>query len=423
MRAMKLKTIQKISLTTIALVASLAITAWANGPRDLFPTAAQSHVTSAAQKPMYPLIHQPPAGTLWYNGDFDGINGLANERDDSLGSGEYSSVYDDFIVPASDGSWHVTSVFSDNLANTNFTGATWEIRQGISEGNGGTLIASGSTDAPVVTATGRSGFGYIEYQVEVDGLDECLQPGTYFLNVTPTGDLTGRSFDSTTSGANAIGMPPGNDFNSWWDSNFFGVTFTSAANGLGAPADFSMGVIGDVGCGGTLTYTSAFSEKGPWDIDLPFDGSGVEDRSGGKGRSYALYFVFGSDLASVASATTSCGTVASFGVDPDVANQAEVDLTGVTCNENFITVAVGGIVDVNGNTLDSASITFGLLIGDINGDGVVDHTDYHIVRSHRGELDDSSNFRSDVAIAGSGRGVINASDVQLVQRQQGTSLP
>lgn len=29
----------------------------------------------------------PPADALWYNGDFNGVNGLANEQDTSLGSG------------------------------------------------------------------------------------------------------------------------------------------------------------------------------------------------------------------------------------------------------------------------------------------------------------------------------------------------
>ena len=71
--------------------------------------------------------------------------------------GQFASVYDDFIVPSGSG-WNVTAVFSDNLPNTRVTGANWEIRQGVSEGNGGTLIASGTTITPVVTDTGRSGF-------------------------------------------------------------------------------------------------------------------------------------------------------------------------------------------------------------------------------------------------------------------------
>src|SRR6266481_6581330 len=189
---------------------------------------------------------------LWYNGDFNGVNGLANEDNTSLGSGQFASVYDDFNVPS--GGWTLTSVFSDNLSNTKVTGATWEIRQGISEGNGGTLIASGMTMTPVVTDTGRGGFGFQEFMVEVTGLNVSLAPGTYWLNVTVIGDLSGRSFDSTTSGANCVGTPCGNNQNAFFNSNFFGANFTSTSN-EGQPTDFSMGVIGSIGGGGTPTPT------------------------------------------------------------------------------------------------------------------------------------------------------------------------
>src|SRR6266704_2279744 len=50
-------------------------------------------------------------GPLWYNGDFNGVNGLANEMNTSIGSGQFASVYDDFIVTG--GGWSVTAVFSD----------------------------------------------------------------------------------------------------------------------------------------------------------------------------------------------------------------------------------------------------------------------------------------------------------------------
>ncbi|MFZ0917230.1 MAG: hypothetical protein WAN04_10090, partial [Candidatus Udaeobacter sp.] len=151
--------------------------------------------------------------------------------------------------------WNVTSVFSDNLSSTNVTGASWEIRQGVAEGTGGPLIASGMTMTPVVTPTGRSGFGFTEYMVEVTGLSVSLPPGTYWLNVTVIGDLTGRSFDSNTSGANCVGMPCGNDLNAFFNSNFFGTNFTSTSN-EGQATDFSMGVNGTQGCPGSPTPTA-----------------------------------------------------------------------------------------------------------------------------------------------------------------------
>jgi len=51
----------------------------------------------------------------------------------------------------------VTALFSDNLTNAGLpiTGADWEIRTGISEANAGTLVASGTTNSPLVINTGR----------------------------------------------------------------------------------------------------------------------------------------------------------------------------------------------------------------------------------------------------------------------------
>ena len=119
--------------------------------------------------------------------------------------------------------------------STVVTGAIWEIRTGCSVGNEGTLVAAGATTTPTVTPTGRSGFGLTEFMVEVSGINVTLAPGTYWLSVTPLGDGTGHSFNTTTSGANCVGTPCGNDGMSWFDSV-----------GPFDPRDFSMGVIGNV---------------------------------------------------------------------------------------------------------------------------------------------------------------------------------
>jgi len=187
-------------------------------------------------------IAQAPPGSLWYNGDFNDVNGLANERNTGV---TQAAVYDDFNVTGGP-MWHVTAVFSDNLFSAmTVTAADWEIRTGISEGNAGTLIASGTTNSPVVTPTGRGGFGLQEYMVEVTGLNvflPMLPSGQhYWLNVTPVGNGTGRSFNSTTSGTNCVGTPCGNDDNAFFNSTSFGNYFTG-----GQPYDFSNGVIGTV---------------------------------------------------------------------------------------------------------------------------------------------------------------------------------
>jgi hypothetical protein len=187
-------------------------------------------------------VAQPPPGSLWYNGDFNGVNGLANERNTLV---TQAAVYDDFNVTNSLG-WNVTAVFSvDEFLAATITAADWEIRAGVSERNAGTLIASGTTSSPVLTQIYCDFQGICTYQVEVTGLNVHLTPGMYWLNVTPVGNGTGRSFNWNTSGAHCVGTPCGNDQNAFFNSTYFGAYFTSTAN-EGQPYDFSMGVIGTV---------------------------------------------------------------------------------------------------------------------------------------------------------------------------------
>jgi hypothetical protein len=187
-------------------------------------------------------IAQAPPGSLWYNGDFNGVNGLANERNTII---TQAAVYDDFNMNFA---WNIGGVFTNVLANSTIIGADWEIRTDISEGNHGTLVAHGSVGVGenlIITPTGRSGFGFTEYMVEVTGLNLGLPSlrGTYWLNVTPIGSGTGRSFNSTTSGQNCVGTPCGNDQRAFFNSTYFGAYFTSTSN-EGQPYDYSMGVIG-----------------------------------------------------------------------------------------------------------------------------------------------------------------------------------
>jgi hypothetical protein len=186
-------------------------------------------------------------GSLWYNGDLNHVNGLANEQDDLLGFGEYAHVFDDFNVTDSPG-WHLTSLYSNNYMTYIETGGLttaveWSIHQGITEGNPGTTVASGTSTDFAITVHSQDEL--TEYTVRVLGLNINLAPGTYFLNVTPVGNGHGRSFDSDTSGVGCVGTPCGNNGNAFFDSNFFGANYQSTAE-QGQPGDFSMGVIGTV---------------------------------------------------------------------------------------------------------------------------------------------------------------------------------
>jgi hypothetical protein len=362
-----------------------------------------------------------PPGALWYNGDFDFVDGLANEQD-TFAQG-YSHIYDDFNVPDS-GGWNVTSVFSHDLISTTVIGATWEIRSGVSSGNPGTLIASGTTMTPVITDTGNNAFGFEEFQVEVTGLNVNLDGNgnTYFLNVTPIGSLDGgRSFNSTTSGANCIGTPCGNNSNSFWDSDLFGVFFVPSSFGGSQFHDFSMGVNGSVnGGGGGLTLVSAASRKphqaaGKFSIDLPADGSGIEDRQGDASKRQQVIFTFSDSVTSISGATTSCGHIESTKI-----NGATVGVQYVgNCNAQEVTVTVTDVTGGSGS-LASASVTYGILQGDVNHDRTVDSADVQAVQAQFGPNPvDSSNFQYDVTCDG----FVNHGDKSVVQSLLGTSLP
>jgi PEP-CTERM motif len=186
---------------------------------------------------------QCPSNCLFYGGDFDennpNANALANESDAIVSGNPYgAATYQNFTNSQT---WTVTNMFTDNLSGLNPSTGYWEIRTGVSEGNGGTLIASG-TAALTHTLTGRIDFGFAEYRDEVDGLNLTLNPGTYWMAVVPQ-DLgnANRSFNTNTFGLNAVGIQTSNQ--QFFNSSFFGANFTNA-NNEGVFQTFSSGVIG-----------------------------------------------------------------------------------------------------------------------------------------------------------------------------------
>ena len=189
-----------------------------------------------------PQLQAGLCSTYWYNGDPNLVNGLANEINTQIPG---ARTYDDFDVTSP---VVVCAVFSNNFMNFTSSSplvvelqALWEIRSGVSTGNGGTLIASGAGIA-TQTANGFDAFGLTGYTVEVSGLSVALNPGKYWLAVTPIGAGFGRSYLQTTSGANAIGSPQGNNLNAFFDSTFFGSNFAPSTSQSLDSTDFSMGV-------------------------------------------------------------------------------------------------------------------------------------------------------------------------------------
>lgn len=179
---------------------------------------------------------------VFYGGDFDpnnsNANGLANENDAIVGGNPYgAATYQNFIYAGGT----VTGLATNNQSGLNPATAYWEIRSGVSEGNGGTLIASG-TGATSNQATGRSAFGYAEYTNFVGNLNVNLDAGTYWMAVVPQDPLNAsRSFESNTFGLNAVGTQ--NSDLQYFNSALFGANFTNADN-EGVFSTFSSAVYG-----------------------------------------------------------------------------------------------------------------------------------------------------------------------------------
>jgi len=259
-----------------------------------------------------------------------------------------------------------------------------------------------------VTATGRSWLDLIEDRVEVQGLNVFLSPGTYHLNVTPILNGRGVTYNSITTGSDCVGTPCGNNGNAFY--NLPNGPHWTPVNG-----DFAMGVVGSLNNNPQLVVGGAV--KHGWTIPLPINGeSGIEDRSGQPGGTYTITMTFNENIASVARASASCGKVASTSIDGATLT---INLTKVSCNASHITVTANDVKDSAGINLGTACLTVGLLLGDVNGDGVVDSADLDIVNSQIGQPTNGENFRSDI----NNDGTISAADVRIVTQQQGMRLP
>jgi hypothetical protein len=191
------------------------------------------------------------AATLWYNGNYDQNDAYTDESNVPINMGgsyvlEKSLVYDDFIVPAGQ-TWTLASLFAND--QTDYvaapTTATWEIRTGMSAGNGGTLVASGDTSDTNTLETPGNGSTYTdpEYKLSVSISTVTLTPGIYWMALAPdsAGYYGDQSYVETTSGIGSVGLPTGLDGDSFLNNNLSGagkLTFSPSS------LDFSAGITG-----------------------------------------------------------------------------------------------------------------------------------------------------------------------------------
>jgi hypothetical protein len=150
---------------------------------------------------------------------------------------------------------------------------------------------------------------------------------------------------------------------------------------------------------------------GPFDLRLPFDGSGVEPRTGGPNNDLQLIFTFNAPVASCG--TASRGT-ASRGPG---SNQCTVNLTAA--NAQYHQVVLSDVAREGGGVADAVGPRFGVLLGDVNGTRQVDGNDVSAVQGSTRQSPNSTNFRTDMNATGR----IDGNDVSMTQANTRTQLP
>src|SRR5205807_7093724 len=157
---------------------------------------------------------------------------------------------------------------------------------------------------------------------------------------------------------------------------------------------------------------SAFSRKthgaaGTFDVPLPLTGNvGIECRSGGATNDYQMIINFATTVTvESASVTSGTGSVSSF--SGSGMSQITVNLTGVT-NVQRITVTLFNVND--GTHMGNVPVSMGVLVGDVNGNAVVNASDVSLTKAQVGQTVSGSNFREDV----NANGAISATDVAQV---------
>ena len=183
------------------------------------------------------------AQVIFYGGDFDGRNGSPSQWTPAFDA----LSFDDFDVPQT---VPIGSIWGNFQMNFIPTEAYYQIRSGVSAGNGGTLLSSGTLTVQV-TPTGLSQGGLPEYQV-IGNVSLSLTPGRYWLSMAPVGDFFQSAYISTTSGEatgplgdpnpHPTGSPLANGNSFFYDPNGYNFVPTDTTTLGPGTWDFSYGV-------------------------------------------------------------------------------------------------------------------------------------------------------------------------------------
>ncbi|HEY0369392.1 MAG TPA: dockerin type I domain-containing protein, partial [Chthoniobacterales bacterium] len=151
-------------------------------------------------------------------------------------------------------------------------------------------------------------------------------------------------------------------------------------------------------------------------VDLPITGTtGVECRSGGAAGEHLLVWTFGKNVNFTTAALTS-GTGAVSAVSGNGGRIIQVQLRGRKDAQNAM-ITLFNLTD--GTSTTNLSVPLSLLVGDANGDRVVNSADVTQMRNRSGQNANGLNFRSDFNVDG----FINSADATAVRSLSGNSVP
>jgi N-acetylneuraminic acid mutarotase len=270
-----------------------------------------------------------------------------------------------------------------------------------------------NTDSWTATTIANAPVARYDHTAVWSGSEMIVWGGVDSSNQFNTGGRYNPSTDSWTA-TSTTNAPSGRELHTavWTGSE---MIIWGGTNGI---SYFNTG--GRYCAQGPVVPQSAFSRKthgaaGTFDIPLPLTGNvGIECRSGGATNNYQMIVNFATTVTVGGAAVTSgTGSMSSFNVS---GSQVTVNLTGVT-NVQRITVTLFNVND--GTHMSNVPVSMGVLVGDVNGNAVVNASDVSLAKSQVGQPVSGSNFREDV----NANGLINSVDVALVKSKVGTALP
>jgi uncharacterized delta-60 repeat protein len=167
----------------------------------------------------------------------------------------------------------------------------------------------------------------------------------------------------------------------------------------------------------TVASRKTHGGVGIFDINLPLTGTpGIECRSGGTNNDYQVVFAFPTavtiDGGSVSAGRGKSADMVGAPIVSADGRTVTLNLTNVS-NAQTISLTLSGVND--GTSTRNVAVQMRVLIGDTNGNGVVNASDVSQTKSRSGQAATAANFRSDVT----GNGMISASDLALVKAHSG----